>query len=132
LLDYREYTLNWHATPGHTYRSTIVGMMVLPGTYTVTLKAGGQSYTRPLTIVPDPRVHVPAAALATQFRMQQRMVAGLTVSYQGFTYIQQVRDALARIPNQPRTTATTDQIVAAAKALASTLAPLATARCGTA
>jgi len=29
LLDYREYTLNWHATPGHTYRSTIVGIMVL-------------------------------------------------------------------------------------------------------
>ena len=42
LLDYREYTLNWHATPGHTYRSTIIGMMVLPGTYVAKLTVDGQ------------------------------------------------------------------------------------------
>jgi hypothetical protein len=122
LLDYREYTLNWHATPGHTYRSTIVGMMVLSGTYTVTLTAGGHRSTQPLTIVPDPRVHVPAAALAAQLRLEQRMVAGLTMSYQGFTYIQQVHDALGRV--------TDPTVVSAAKALDVALAPLATAGFG--
>lgn len=130
VLDYREYTLNWHATPGHTYRSTIVGMMVLPGTYTLTLTVGRHSSTQPLTIVPDPRVHVPAPALASQFRLQQRMVAGLTVSYLGFTYIQQLRDALARVPDQTRTIAAAEQIAGAAKALDGALASLASAGFG--
>jgi photosystem II stability/assembly factor-like uncharacterized protein len=130
LLDYREYTLNWHATPGHTYRSTIVGMMVLPGTYSLTLTVGGHRYTQPLTIVPDPRVHVPAAALAAQFRLEQRMVAGLAQSYHGFTYIQQLRDALGRLPNLTRNVATAEQIVSAAKGLDAALAPLANAGFG--
>jgi hypothetical protein len=100
-------------------------MMVVPGAYTVTLTVGGHRYTQPLTIVPDPRVHVPAAALAAQFRLEQRMVAGLTVSYEGVTYIQQLRDALAHLPDQTRTIAGADQIAARAKALDGALAPLA-------
>ena len=130
LLDYREYTLSWHATPGHTYRSTIVGVMVLPGTYTLTLTVGGHHYTQPLTIVPDPRVHVPAAALAAQFRLEQRMVAGLTGSYDGFAYIQQLRDALGRLPNLTRNVAAAAQIAGAAEALDAALAPLATSGFG--
>lgn len=93
LLDYREYTLNWHATSGHTYRSTIVGIMVLPGSYTAKLTVGGHSYMQPITIVPDPRVHVSAAALASQFHLEQRMVAGLTASYDAFNYIQALRES---------------------------------------
>jgi hypothetical protein len=94
LLDYREYTLNWHATPGHTYRSTIVGIMVLPGIYTAKLTVGGRSSSQTITVVPDPRVHVPASALTAQFRLQQRMVAGLTVSYEGFNYITELHAAI--------------------------------------
>ncbi len=90
-LDYREYTLNWHAIPGHTYRSTIVGPMVLPGTYTAKLTVDGKSYSQPVTIVPDPRVHVSQAALAAQFHLEQRMVAGLTVSYEAVNYIDALR-----------------------------------------
>jgi hypothetical protein len=98
LLDYREYTLNWHAVPGRTYRSTIVGMMVLPGTYTVTLTAGGHAYARKVTIVRDPRVTASPAALAAQFRLQQRMVSGLTASYEGVNYIVALRAAIAAAP----------------------------------
>jgi photosystem II stability/assembly factor-like uncharacterized protein len=130
LLDYREYTLNWHATPGHTYRSTIVGTMVLPGTYTAKLTAGGRSYTQPITIVPDPRVHVPAAALAAQFRLQQRMVAGLTVSYEGFNYVTALRSALDSLPARTQSAAGRDQIAAAARSLDTTLARIATAGFG--
>ncbi|MFI5311694.1 MAG: WD40/YVTN/BNR-like repeat-containing protein, partial [Gemmatimonadales bacterium] len=130
LLDYREYTLNWHATPGHTYRSTIVGTMVLPGTYTVKLTVGERSYSQPVTIVPDPRVHVPAAALAAQFRLQQRMVAGLAASYRGFTWIQQVRDALAALTDSTRKVAPDQQLLAGARALDAALQPLATAGFG--
>ena len=46
LLDYREYTLSWHAIPGQTPRSTLVGPMVLPGTYTATLTVNGQKLSR--------------------------------------------------------------------------------------
>ena len=100
LLDYREYTLNWHATPGHTYRSTIVGIMVPPGTYTAKLTVGARSTSQPITIVPDPRVHVPAAALAAQFRLQQRMVAGLTASYEGFNYVTALHAAIDSLSNR--------------------------------
>jgi hypothetical protein len=110
LLDYREYTLSWHALPGQTPRTTLVGPMVLPGTYTAKLTANGRSYTQSFSVVPDPRVTVSSAGLAAQFRLQQRMVAGITATYQAFNAIQQARSeaagqsidaALAEIANGP-------------------------------
>jgi photosystem II stability/assembly factor-like uncharacterized protein len=95
LLDYREYTLNWHALPGLTPRATLVGPMVVPGTYTARLTVHGQSYTQPISVVPDPRVPVPASALAAQFQLQQRMVAGITATYRALTYIQELHGVLA-------------------------------------
>jgi hypothetical protein len=129
-IDYREYTLNWHATPGHTYRSTLVGVMILPGRYTLTLTANGHSQTQPLLIVPDPRVQVPAASLTAQYRLQTRMVAGLAGSFQGFTYVQQLRDALRRLPDLTRNAPGATQIAEAAKAVDAALAPLAAAGFG--
>jgi hypothetical protein len=94
LLDYREYTLSWHALPGMTPRSTLAGPMVLPGTYNVKLTVNGKSYTQPLTLVADPRVTVPAAGLAAQFHLQQRMVAGITTTYRAFNHVMELRKAL--------------------------------------
>ena len=96
LLDYREYTLSWHAIPGRTPRSTLVGPMVLPGTYAATLTVNGRSYTQPVTVVPDPRVTATAAALAAQFRLQLRIVAGIAATYRGFNYIEELHAALAK------------------------------------
>jgi photosystem II stability/assembly factor-like uncharacterized protein len=126
LLDYREYTLNWHATPGHTYRSTIVGTMVLPGTYTATLTVDGRKYVQPITIVRDPRVTVSAAALAAQFRLEQRMVAGLTASYEAVNYVQQLRAALTTRTEQATGRTAATQIASAARALDAELAALVT------
>ena len=125
LLDYREYTLNWHATPGHTYRSTIVGAMVLPGTYTAKLTVGGHSYTQPVTIVPDPRVKVPATALAAQFRLQERMVAGLTASYEAVNYVTRLRDVLDSVVYRSTSLAGGARIAGQARALDSALAIIA-------
>jgi len=91
LLDYREYTLTWHALPGQTPRTTLVGPMVLPGKYTAKLTVNGQAYTQSFDVVADPRVPATGAALAAQFRLQQRMVAGIAATYQAFNFIQQVR-----------------------------------------
>ena len=130
LLDYREYTLNWHATPGHTYRSTIVGMMVLPGKYVATLTMDGRRYSRPLTVVRDPRVNVSAAALAAQFRMQQRMVAGLTGSYEGVNRIQSLRAALAARNEEAGGRSGAAEIARAAKPLDAALESLVTTEFG--
>src|SRR5439155_1728655 len=62
LLDYREYTLNWHALPGKTPVSTLVGPMVPPGTYTAKLIVDGRTYTQPIAVVADPRISVPPSA----------------------------------------------------------------------
>jgi photosystem II stability/assembly factor-like uncharacterized protein len=114
MLEYREYTLSWHALPGETPRSTLVGPMVLPGTYTATLTVNGRGYTQPITVVQDPRVNVPPAALAAQFQLQQRMVAGIDVTQQAYNYIQDVRAVLAKSKD------------AAAQTLDAALAPLVT------
>jgi hypothetical protein len=95
LLEYREYTLSWHALPGLTPRSTLLGPMVLPGTFTATLKVDGKSYTQSMSVVQDPRVKVAPAALATQFKLEQRMVAGIAATFQAFNYIQDLRTRLA-------------------------------------
>ena len=98
LLDYREYTLSWHALPGQTPRTTLAGPMVLPGAYTAKLRVNGQTYTQRFDVVPDPRVPASPAALAAQFRLQQRIVAGITATYQAFNVIQQVRSQASAQP----------------------------------
>jgi photosystem II stability/assembly factor-like uncharacterized protein len=123
-LDYREYTLNWHAIPGKTYRNTVVGPMVLPGTYTAKLTVDGQSSSQPITVVQDPRISVPEADLRAQFHLQQRMVAGLDVTYRAITYVQQVREALADRLKRAGTSQAA-QITARAQAIDAELAPLA-------
>ncbi|HTM23570.1 MAG TPA: hypothetical protein VL225_00170 [Vicinamibacterales bacterium] len=124
-LDYREYTLNWHAIPGKTYRSTVVGPMVLPGTYTAKLTVNGQSVTQSITVVQDPRVSVAPADLQAQFHLQQRMAAGLGATYHAVTYVQQLRAALADRVKQAAGTPSAPQITSAAQALDASLAPLA-------
>jgi hypothetical protein len=124
LLDYREYTLNWHAIPGRTPQSTLVGPMVLPGTYTAKLTVGGQSYTQPVTVVPDPRLSVPANALAEQFHLQERMVAGIAATYHAVNYVQQLRAALASRTSEAAGKPAAAQISRAVQTLDAALAPL--------
>jgi len=117
LLDYREYTLNWHAIVGKTYRRTLVGPMVLPGTYTVTLSAGGRTYSQPVTVVQDPRINVPQAGLAAQFQLQQRMVAGITTTYDAVNYVDAIKAAIDKARAESKSAADLD-------ALEKTIAPL--------
>jgi hypothetical protein len=124
-LDYREYTLNWHAIPGKTYRNTVVGPMVLPGTYAAKLNVDGATLSQTFTVVQDPRVTVSDADLRAQFRLQQRMVAGLDVTYHAITYVQQVREALADRTKGASGKTGAAQIATSAQALDGALAPLA-------
>jgi len=111
MLDYREYTLNWHALPGQTPRTTLVGPMVPPGTYTATLTVDGQTYWQPITVVADPRVQVPQAALEAQFQLQQRMAAGVAATFHAFNYLEQLRNALKDGAASPAAKALDDALV---------------------
>jgi hypothetical protein len=45
----------------------------MPGAYTVKLTVNGQSYSQPLTLKMDPRVHTPPAELAQQFALSKQL-----------------------------------------------------------
>jgi hypothetical protein len=124
-LEYREYTLNWHAIPGKTYRNTVVGPMVLPGSYVAKLNVDGVTLSQTFTVVQDPRVAISDADLRAQFRLQQRMVAGLDVTYHAITYVQQVREALADRAKGAAGKTGAAQIATSTQALDGALAPLA-------
>ena len=53
------------------------GVLVLPGTYAVTLTANGRSVTRTLQVVIDPRVTASASALRRQYELATQIVIGM-------------------------------------------------------
>ena len=117
MLNYVEYTLSGHAIPGQTPRSTVVGPMVPPGKYLATLNVAGQSYTRDVTVVADPRVQATQADLAAQLREEQRMMAGLATSYDTFNQVRSLRAALTLASAGAAGKAAADQIIASVKTI---------------
>ncbi|MEO8725853.1 MAG: glycoside hydrolase [Acidobacteriaceae bacterium] len=94
--DYIEYTLSEHAIPGETPRELPLGPLALPGEYTVALTVGGKTYRQPLTVAPDPRVHVAEQDLAAQLSEMKNVAAQMSVSYDGYNQGTTLRDAIAQ------------------------------------
>ncbi|MGH9745190.1 MAG: WD40/YVTN/BNR-like repeat-containing protein, partial [Candidatus Acidiferrales bacterium] len=94
-LKYLEYTLSDHAIPGETPREQVLGPIVAPGQYQITLIANGQKLGQSLTIVPDPRVHISAADYQAQFAAAKRADSGLRSSYAAFQSIAILRAAVS-------------------------------------
>jgi photosystem II stability/assembly factor-like uncharacterized protein len=126
LLEYREYTLSWHALPGLTPRTTIVGPMVLPGSYSAKLTVDGRTLTQPITVVADPRIPVTQAGLAAQFKLQQRIVAGINATFQAINYVTDLRAAIAARVTESAGKPDAAALASAAQALDAALVPLAT------
>jgi len=70
------------------------GPMVLPGAYQVKLTVGGRSYTAPLEVRMDPRVSVPASALANQIDLEMKIAGSLQNSAEAFRQTSDVRRQL--------------------------------------
>ena len=66
-----------HATPREPQ-----GPLALPGTYLVRLTVDGRRLEQPLTLKADPRVQLPASALADQLRLASELAGLLTGSSQ--------------------------------------------------
>jgi hypothetical protein len=61
-----------------------LGALVVPGQYTVKLEVEGHIYSQPLTVRRDPRETTTAAAFAAQSALEQKLVAGMKASYEGY------------------------------------------------
>jgi hypothetical protein len=94
-LDYIEYTLADHAIPGDTPRDQPFGALIVPGTYSLVLKVDGQSYTQPLTITLDPRVHVTQADLVQQLNTEKIIFAAMSVTFDVYDQVTSLRSAIS-------------------------------------
>jgi photosystem II stability/assembly factor-like uncharacterized protein len=72
------------------------GPWALPGQYTVRLSYDGRTFTRPLTIRMDPRVHVSPAALVAQLHLAQAVGRAQAQVGAAFRLAEQLRTRLAK------------------------------------
>ncbi|HEY3778754.1 MAG TPA: hypothetical protein VGL35_11915 [Rhizomicrobium sp.] len=61
------------AAPAALVSSDFDGVWAPPGHYMIALTAGGKTVTQPLTVVPDPRVHLPPSAFAQEFALASQV-----------------------------------------------------------
>jgi photosystem II stability/assembly factor-like uncharacterized protein len=87
------------AIPHDTPRLPL-GPRALPGRYSVRLTVNGHSYTQPLVVKMDPRVKVPLAALAQQFRLETRLASMMTQASTAVRQAQSVREQLQKLSKQ--------------------------------
>jgi photosystem II stability/assembly factor-like uncharacterized protein len=71
------------------------GVLVLPGTYTVQLTAGGHTFTQPLHVTMDPRVTASAAAIRAQHDLAANIVTGMNRAYSAMERAQAHKDQAA-------------------------------------
>lgn len=81
------YTM--HAVYGQNTPALPLGPLALPGDYTVRLTVGGRSYTQPLLLKMDPRVHVSQAGLAAEQQLGLKISAALTSADAAYSEITQ-------------------------------------------
>jgi photosystem II stability/assembly factor-like uncharacterized protein len=68
------------AIAGDTPREPL-GVLVLPGTYTVALTIDGQTFTQPLTVKMDPRVATPPIGISQQFSLATKLAGMMNRSF---------------------------------------------------
>jgi photosystem II stability/assembly factor-like uncharacterized protein len=67
------WPLRYAAPSGRGRRGSSDGVWAPPGNYTVVLTVNGQKLTQPLTIAPDPRIHIPQSAYDEQFALSKEI-----------------------------------------------------------
>ena len=73
---------------------------VSPGTYTVTLTAGGKSDTQPITVRQDPRVETPAAVMQQLYTLTDAMYFGAVEAQAAAAEISAMREQAGKIQAQ--------------------------------
>jgi photosystem II stability/assembly factor-like uncharacterized protein len=73
------------------------GPLVLPGTYTLRLTVNGTRYSRPLTVVNDPRSPASAADLRAQHALQMEVYDGTREAWNGYHVVAAVHTAVEKV-----------------------------------
>jgi hypothetical protein len=73
------------------------GVRVVPGTYRVSLTAGGKTSTHDLVVVPDPRIDVSDADLAAQYAVAKQLTDSVSDLYIGVNRIRMMRKQLKNL-----------------------------------
>src|SRR5207245_3937343 len=81
------------AVPGNTPKEPR-GPWVLPGKYAVRLTAGGETFTKPLTVAMDPRIRTLAAGLQQQFAVSMHLADALRADHQALVALRALRRRL--------------------------------------
>jgi photosystem II stability/assembly factor-like uncharacterized protein len=71
-----------------------LGAWAMPGKYTVKLTVDGKTYTQPLTVRMDPRIHASDADLRRQFEMEAGIVEGMNESFDALQQVRALRPQL--------------------------------------
>ena len=85
-----------------------VGPIVVPGKYTVTLTVDGQSYTRPIEILKDPKVPASQADLDLSVRLQLRLRDDISAAADMINTIEVMRKQLEDVQKAYRNDASPD------------------------
>jgi photosystem II stability/assembly factor-like uncharacterized protein len=88
-----EYPIS--AIPGDTPRGPL-GPAVVPGAYTIALRANGKSYSQPLQLRMDPRVKAPPQDLQAQFDLETKIADALRENYRAIMGVRSVRAQLKK------------------------------------
>ncbi|HLW76820.1 MAG TPA: hypothetical protein VKS01_07530, partial [Bryobacteraceae bacterium] len=90
-VNYFEYTLADHAIPHNTPWHEPQGPMVVPGQYEIRFTANGKTLRQPISVRLDPRLRYSTKELQKQLDLGQKIVAGMSATYQGYNQVAQLR-----------------------------------------
>lgn len=76
------------------------GPWALPGSYTVKLTVEGKSYTRPLVLKMDPRIHTSPGDLGKQHEMEMAAAKGIDESYESLAQVKSVREQIKSLESK--------------------------------
>lgn len=105
LQKYVQFYGTEDAIPGVTPRMQPLGPQVVPGDYQLALTVDGQTYRQTLHVTMDPRVRASQYDLAAQLHLLERMSSGMRASYDAFTALTPLHDALAERQKSLKTNA---------------------------
>jgi photosystem II stability/assembly factor-like uncharacterized protein len=90
------HTFAFNGNPGST-PALPEGPLVTPGVYTIRLTVDGKSYTRPLTVRPDPRTHIAPGTLSAQHAFMLRLSSAIQSTWTDFKPVSALRAAVRKI-----------------------------------
>ena len=109
------------APRGVNFFGSTSGHLVAPGPYTVKLTVAGKSYTQPLTVKQDPRIHLTADQIAQEQRVIRTIEARANAIFNDAKRLDDVRDQVKAIVAHAKDLPRSDSVSSAGNALAGKL-----------